>query len=157
MDKSQKKTILMGCGIGCGLVLTVAIVLLGIGAGLAVRLMKSEVPKLAPLVAKDYANFKATNRVPADRAAVYDDLAKMAQQPDATFQMLIVVKAVFDLHLDDGKVTDSELAEATAVRDYFKSHPDASYFAVLWFVRKFPDINQETTRAGTSLLTAQSN
>ena len=156
MNASQKKTMVLGCGIIVAVILVVVIVAAGVSFGFTVRLMHSAVPKLAPLVAKDYADFKATNRVPADHAALYEELAKMAAQPDATFQLLIVVKAVLDLHLDDGKVSDAELAQATAVRDYFKANPTASYFAVSRFIRQYPNLDQEITRAGTSLLTATS-
>ena len=64
MNQAQKKTLLTGCGIGCAVVIVLAIVIAGVGFGLTVRLMHSSAPKLARMVADDYAEFKATNRVP---------------------------------------------------------------------------------------------
>lgn len=146
MNEKQKKTLMLGCGVGCGVIALVALILFVVVAMLFPRFLESKSPQIAQSIQRDYTDLKNEGRIPAESLPVYDAVAGLTTEAKPSFWGLLVIKAALDNHLADGKISPEEKEEATKLTEFMKANPGAGFFAIRSFVSEHPELEAGMSR-----------
>ncbi len=146
MNEKQKKTLMLGCGVGCGVLIVVAAAIIVAAVVVFPRFMATKAPQIAQKVQSDYASLKAAGQVPADSVSEYDALLLLADPSKSSYMGLSLIKVAFESHLADGKVSAEEKAEAVALTEFLKANPGAGYMRLREFVKKHPELEAAMSR-----------
>ena len=150
-QESGKKTWIKACGIGC-------LVLLVIAAGAAFGVYKLVAGKLAEgsaiiaaQTAEDFAQAKADGKVPEEYVALFESVVGAAQAEEASFLVVSMSAAVVVGVFDDDELSEEELADAEAVRDFLSANPDPGSQAVGTFLDENPSLKDRVAGLITQL------
>ena len=142
-ETPKKKTNwLLGCGIGCGVLIVLAVVV-GVAIVLLARKgMETASREMAENLASEYAQLKNTGKVPEQHAALFDEIVQIAQSSGASLYARTLCLAVVLGALDDGAVNESELKVAQDLLALLRGNPDLGMFQMSTFMQNHPQFQQ---------------
>jgi len=139
----SNRRVLMGCGIGCGLLVflvivgVIAIVYLG-----DIALTKTD-EMSKPYLEREFAVWKEEGIIKADQAEVYDALYGTVFDEDlASRWVTICVLIVMEYHIDDSVVTDEEVEQAQAMLDDIREQPGLGFTYWVEFLQSDEELQE---------------
>ncbi|MDZ4860265.1 MAG: hypothetical protein SGI88_14910 [Candidatus Hydrogenedentes bacterium] len=127
--------------LGCAVVVVLCIVGFGVLGYFGFRKISQQGAKeLSGQVKTQYDALKAANKVPAEHAAVFDDLVAVSQDPAASMWTTMLVMLAAIEPLEDGAVSEEEAKNATTIRDFVKGNPDCSLIEFSQFSAAHPEL-----------------
>ena len=137
----------LGCGFGC-----LAIAIIGIGGiGIAgyfgyQKTMEVASKEFAKSMQEEYAKAKAAQKVPAENAALFDEMIAQTQAPETTMWAGILLASGVMGAIDDSTVTPEEITLAESIRDFIKQNPNCSMLQMSKFVEQHPELETMAQR-----------
>ena len=135
---------LLGCGVGCGALVLVAVVAVAILYFLVWPRFMSEVGDIARQeVQRQYDRFKDDGRVPGEHEALYDELVEIGASEEASGSAAVAVLTVMMATLEDGEVSEDELAMLTSIRDILVEDPSIGFLEMLQIMAEHPELENQ--------------
>ena len=131
---------LWGCGIGCGALLVLAIVL----AGVMYFVVRTGLDTMGDMASQQLEEHYDTMReqagIPEEYQATYDELVSIATGEDASpWVRLLALPVVFGT-LEDGEVTEEEFEMVQHVVEVFRENPDAGLTDLQRIFEEHPEL-----------------
>ncbi len=128
---------------GCGVVAVIGLAIIVVGGYFAAKkAMSLAGQETAKQIAAQYQTLKSENKVPAEHAAVFDDLVATSQDPTASLWTVALVMLSVVEPLSDGTVTPEEAKTATTIRDFVKPNPDCTIVEFSKFFEAHPELQE---------------
>ena len=124
----SNRRVLMGCGIGCGLLIFVGIVLVVAIFFLGDRALTKMDSLSKPYLEREYPVWKEHGIINAEQAEVYDALYDAVYDEELGSRWVTICALnMFVYHTDDDTITDSELEHAQALLDDIREQPGLGF------------------------------
>jgi hypothetical protein len=131
----------LGCGLGCLVLVIVCVVLVAGGGYFAFTKGTAALGELmAQGLKTKYDALKAEGAIPAERVAAYDEMVQIGQAKTTSPWATIMIAGAILGPLDDKQVSAEEAAQVQTVFDFVKSNPDCSVMEYGQFVEQHPEL-----------------
>lgn len=151
MAEGTQNKWLVGCGIGC-LVLIVLGILAGIGGYYAISQGMGEAAKaLADQIDTRYQEAKEAGAIPEEHQALTDKLVQHAKSEDATMWGVILVASPMLEALEDNELTEEEVEDLQTVSDFLDEHPSVGLGDFTQFAEQHPEMGQQMQDLGQQI------
>lgn len=150
-EKSGMPGWLMGCGIGCGVLIIAIIVGVVLVGGLGYFAMKKVMEEgKGEVVAElntQYDTYIENGAIPAEHRPLYDELRDLAVSDASSFPAVLMCFVAIQASFEDGEVTEQEVQIATEVRDFVKKDPQVGWIGMGTFFAEHPEFEQAFNEA----------
>lgn len=144
---------LMGCGIGCGILVIAGIVgvllLGGLGYFAAKKVMEQGKGEVIAELNKEYDRYVADGVIPEEHKPLFDELHTLGTAESSSFPAILMCLVAIEAALEDGEVTEEEVRVATDVRDFVKENPHVGFIGMGTFIGEHPELQQAFNEAQT--------
>lgn len=139
----SKNRVLLGCGIGCGLLIFLAIVL-GIGIYVLGNRALTQMDTMSkPYLEREYQAWKENDVITPERQAVYDPLYETVYDEELGSRWVtICVLFLMYYHTEDGQITDAEAADAQQLLDDIRAQPGLGIKYWSEFIESDPELQR---------------
>lgn len=145
---SSNKRVLLGCGIGCGLLVFVSIILVFLLIVLGNRALNTMDVRSKPYLEQEYQVWKDGGVITPEQAAVYDALYDTVYDEELGSRWVtICVLFLMVLHTEDGEISESEIEHAQTLLDDIHAQPGLG----MEYWTKFMKTDEELKRLSQTL------
>jgi len=142
---------LMGCGIGCGILVVAAIIGIVLMGGLAYfatrKVMEEGKGEITSELNKKYDEYVQKGLIPEENQPLFDELRDLANNEKASFPAILMCFVAIQSTFEDGEVSESELKAATDVRDYVNENPEVGFIGMGTFIGEHPELQKAFNEA----------
>ncbi|MEA3366174.1 MAG: hypothetical protein U9Q79_11100 [Candidatus Hydrogenedentes bacterium] len=156
MQPEQKSGVpgwLMGCAIGCGILVVAGIVVVlllgGLGYFAAKKVMEEGKDEVIAELNKEYDSYVTDDVIPEEHKPLFDELHTLGTDKSSSFPAILLCLVAIEAALEDGEVTEEEVRVATDVRDFVKENPQVGFFGMGTFIVEHPELQQAFNEAQT--------
>ncbi len=120
--------VLLGCGIGCGLLIAIVIVLSVAMYFLGNRALTTMDELSKPYLEQEYPVWKSEGIINEDQAEVYDALYDTVYDEELGSRWVTICTLIMMVyHTEDSVVTDEEVAQAQSLLDDIREQPGLGF------------------------------
>lgn len=96
---------------------------------------------MATQINTDYSRMKSENKVPAEHAAVFDEIVAATQKDGVSMWAVTISSGAIYGILQDGQVTEEEAKQAETIRDFVVANPDCTMMKMAEFMQQHPELS----------------
>lgn len=134
---------LMGCGIGCAiLVLGVAVAVAGIG-WFGYRLVGTAKGEVVKEFRANYDKLIEDGKVPEEYRPMLDHIVEIAEREDSSFWAATIGMTAVMSSLEDGVVSEKEAHLLTELRDFLSNNPGVGFIGLGKFLSAHPELQED--------------
>ncbi len=124
----SNRRVLLGCGIGCGLLIFVLVILIAATFFLGNRALTTMDELSKPYLEREYTVWKDEGIIKAEQTEVYDALYDTVYDEQLGSRW-VTICALFIMvyHTEDGAVTDEEVVQAQTLLDDIREQPGLGF------------------------------
>ena len=131
-----------GCGIGCAVVLLIAVAVSVAGYVFVSKAAKEGQGALREEMTGRYASLKETGKVPAEHVAMYDRFVELMNRETTGLTLGSTAMMALDVTLQDGAVSETEVKFILDFIAFMETSPDAGPIKLGEFLGAHPEFNQ---------------
>lgn len=132
---------LMGCGIGCAVLIVIAVI-----AGICIYFviqkgLETARVEMSKQMQKEYDKAVEGGKVPEEHRELLDSLMAITHREDAGFFGVLMAGGAAMDALADGEIDEEELTMLTAVKEFLELNPAPNPVAMGQFMEKHPELD----------------
>ncbi len=135
---------LVGCGIGCAVVVVVGIIGIVALGGLSYfmfdKVMQEGKIELVKELNREYQKLNDEGKIPEEHRPVLDELVALAKGDEVSAMAIGMCVMTIDTAFQDGEISEDEAQAFVLYRDFLKENPDAGMMAVATFLSEHPEL-----------------
>ena len=131
---------LWGCGIGCGVLLLLVIVLGGVMYFVIQTGLQTMGEMASQQIEEQYEAMRQQADIPEEYEATYDELVRIATGEDASPWVRVLALPVILGTLEGGEVTEEEFEMVQHVAEVFRENPDAGLMDLQRIFEEHPEL-----------------
>ncbi len=141
--KSSGLKWLIGCGIGCFIILILLGVIMAAGGYFLARQFPELKATMASQLSQQYEQAKTAGEVPAEHIPTFDAIVNAVQQEETSFMGAVIGMAAVMGSIQDSTVSAEEAEAAQATLELLQTNPDVGLMEGGQFVESHPVLQQK--------------